>query len=316
MRKYSDMSGPSQHSSKTTPPIKPLSGIQRNSYKASVKTGFQATFEVSKRRKPSRAYQRAVKLGTYQGTFDAWRYEVAPRRTPGGCAYISTLSLDKVSQTGQLVVVRAHRRRALIERFVLVNGQSVGQANFDLHGKYTAPPGTLLKMYYDQEEHLLRFQSKDGEPLPRYTDVDLVSKAASVGYRPLLVLAYSEGLIPTVPDGYLPSLDLQTNTNSGYYIRANRLKTSPFCYSTILFPGGVGTTLLAFRPSEPEKFEYLRFFPYIHEDQTFRLWDVERGVDVPLKRERVVAPWEPQTRRLHLMFFGIRALKVFDRKAC
>ncbi|KAG9043294.1 hypothetical protein FS837_009769 [Tulasnella sp. UAMH 9824] len=114
-----------------------------------------------------------------------------------------------------------------------------------MHYKYKPLPGTLLRMYYDPERHLLRFQTQDGEPLPEYTDIDLMPRAASLGYRPLLVLAHSEGLIPTVP----------------------------------------------------ENFDYLRFFPYIHEDQTLRLWDVERGVDAPLKTKKGVGRWEPQSAK-------------------
>ncbi|KAG8928712.1 hypothetical protein FRC01_005507 [Tulasnella sp. 417] len=296
IRRYSDVPGPSSASSKVPSPTKRTPDVTRESYKVALRDGFQGTLEEFIGRRHFYAYERAVKLGRFQGTYDAWRYEIASHRTPGTCAYISTLSLDKVSQTGQSASTRLLQDRPRIRRHVLVNGQAVGQAHIYLGGKYKGPSGTLFKMYYDPEKHLLRFQTQDGQPLPEYTDIDLISKAASVGYRPLLILAHSEGLIPTVPDGYLPSLDLQTNTKSGYYIRANREATpsSPIYRSTILFPRGLGNTLLAFRLSEPEKFQYLRFFPYIHEDQTLRFWDVERGADAPLKMKKSARPWEPQ----------------------
>lgn len=59
-----------------------------------------------------------------------------------------------------------------------------------------------------------------------------------------------------------------------------------------LLPGTLGKITIIFKLSEPEKFGYLRFFPYIHEDQTIRFWDVERGADAPLKR-RKAGPWDP-----------------------
>ncbi|KAG8930455.1 hypothetical protein FRC01_002737 [Tulasnella sp. 417] len=190
----------------------------------------------------------------------------------------------------------------------------MGSAIIYIHRKYKALPGTLLRMYYDPEKHLLRFQAQDGEPLPKYTDIDLISKAASRGYRPLLTLAHAEGLIPSIPgeapsitlcitttngvqtDGYLPSFDLQTNMKSRYYLRANRDNStpSPRYHDTILFPGTLGITRIGFKLSEPENFEYLRFFPYIHEDQTLRFWDVERGVDAPLKTKDRVGSCEPK----------------------
>ncbi|KAG8971213.1 hypothetical protein FRC05_011407 [Tulasnella sp. 425] len=248
------------------------------------------------------SYERAVKLGRFQGTYDAWRLEVAsPSRIPGTCAYISTLRLDKVIQNGQLVNVTSKGQglRKQMRRFVLVNGHSVGTAYIQFNHKYQAPAGTLLRIYYDPEKHLLRFQTRDGEPLPQNIDTDLISRARWPGYRPLLVLAHSEGLISTIPDGHLPSFDLQTNLNSGYYVRANRTTSSRSTgrrssqyQSTISLPDGLGTTNICFKLSEPEKFEYLRFFPYIHEDQTFRLWDIERGVDAPLS-PKGVGPWDP-----------------------
>lgn len=83
----------------------------------------------------------------------------------------------------------------------------------------------------------------------------------------------------------------------GYYVRANRDadKLSPSYHSTISLPGTLGRIRLEFRLSEPEKFEYLRFFPYIHEGdfETLRLWDVERGVDAPLKMYKDSGSWYP-----------------------
>lgn len=80
-----------------------------------------------------------------------------------------------------------------------MDGQAMGIATAFIDRRYKAPSGTLLRMYYDPEKHLLRFQTQGGEPLPKYTDIDLISKAAWPGYRPLLALAHSEGLIRTVP---------------------------------------------------------------------------------------------------------------------
>ncbi|KAG8937338.1 hypothetical protein FRC00_006891 [Tulasnella sp. 408] len=247
-------------SSKATSPAKSARNVQRFFYKTAVQDGFQGTFEEFSRQMQFHVYERAVKLGRFQGTYDAWRCETAPGRTPG------------------------------------VNGQDVGRVYFSMHYKYTPPPGTLLRMYYDPEKHLLRFQTQDGEPLPEYTDIDLIPRAALSGCRPLLILAHSEGLIPTVPDGYLPSFDLNTNIKSGYYVRANRFCNDPHqSYEpSILLPGAREVIRLKFSLSKPENFDYLRFFPYIHEDQTLRLWDVERGVDAPLKTRNGVQPWEPQ----------------------
>ncbi|KAG8948589.1 hypothetical protein FRC04_009491 [Tulasnella sp. 424] len=222
-----------------------------------------------------------------------------------------------VIQTGQLIDIYPIACSMRMRRSVLVNGHSVGNAYIQLNRKYKVPAGTLLRIYYDPEKHLLRFQTRDGEPFPQNTDIDLISRARCPGYRPLLVLAHSEGLIPTLPgerrylvpyiprtdevqtDGHLPYFDFQTNLNSGYYVLAykntNRRSTgrlSTTYKSTISLPGGLGTTNIGFSLSEPEKFEYLRFFPYIHEDQTFRLWDVERGVDAPLKSRKYLGPWD------------------------
>ncbi|KIO15623.1 hypothetical protein M407DRAFT_34790 [Tulasnella calospora MUT 4182] len=181
-------------------------------------------------------------------------------------------------------------------RPVLVNGEAVGNAIVHLDSKYKAPSGTLLRIYYDPDKHLLCFQTQDGEPLPNYTDIDLISKAGLRGYQPLLVLAHSEGLISALPDGYLPSFDLQTNMKSGYYVRANKIahRLSATYLSTISLPGALKATPFIFRLFKPENYEYLRFFPYIHEDQTLRVWDVERGVNAPVKRGSGCKPWEPQ----------------------
>ncbi|KIO21571.1 hypothetical protein M407DRAFT_28842 [Tulasnella calospora MUT 4182] len=301
IRKYSDIPSPSSDSSKATSPTKYVPNVVRRFYEMAVQDGFQGTFEEFTRRQRFHIYERMVKLGRFKGTYDAWRYENATNRTPGSCPYISTLHLN--AQTEQYVSFSPHNGAMRTRRGVLVNGEAVGIATVIINRKYKAPFGALLNLYYDPEKHLLRFQTQNGEPLPPYTDIDLISKAALRGYKPLLVLAHSEGLISALPDGYLPSFDLQTNMKSGYYIRANRsrcnrlsakLNPSSTYITTISLPGALGTTPIEFRLSEPEKFEYLRFFPYIHEDQTFRFWDVERGVDAPLTTNKGPGPWEPQ----------------------
>ncbi|KAG8928711.1 hypothetical protein FRC01_005506 [Tulasnella sp. 417] len=297
VRKYGDMPVPSisPDSFKVTSSAKSVPGVMYRFYQVSVQDGFQGTFEEFSKGNRFHIYERAVKLGKFKGTFDAWRYEVTLRK-PGNCAYISTLRLPKVSQIGQLAAVTRRESAMVIRRPVLLDGQAVGNATIFINRKYKALPGTLLRMYYDPENHLLRFQAQDGEPLPKYTDIDLISKATSQGYRPLLVLAHAEGLIPSVLDGYLSSFDFRTNIKSGYYLRANRNCTTPTpsYYETISLPGTLGNMGIVFKLSEPENFEHLRFFPYIHEDQTLRFWDVERGVDAPLKTKNGIGQWEPE----------------------
>ncbi|KIO21574.1 hypothetical protein M407DRAFT_125390 [Tulasnella calospora MUT 4182] len=83
VRKYSDMPSPSSDSSKATSPTKYVPGVGRRLYEISVQDGFQGTFEEFTRRQHFHIYERIVKLGRFQGTYDSWRYRIAPHRTPG-----------------------------------------------------------------------------------------------------------------------------------------------------------------------------------------------------------------------------------------
>ncbi|KIO21575.1 hypothetical protein M407DRAFT_125405 [Tulasnella calospora MUT 4182] len=83
IRRYSDIPGLSSDSPKVTSPTKNVPDVLRRFYKIAVQDGFQGSFEEFSRRKHFYAYERSVKLGRFQGTYDAWRYEKAAQRTPG-----------------------------------------------------------------------------------------------------------------------------------------------------------------------------------------------------------------------------------------
>lgn len=110
-----------------------------------------------------------------------------------------------------------------MSREVLVDGKDVGRA--ELYFPPTSvPPGDLLRVYYDRDKGVLRFQTKEGEPLSEATDIDLVAKADQRGIRPLLLLAQAEGLIDKVPSKrkslctYVPPLfaDRQLRSRSSH----------------------------------------------------------------------------------------------------
>lgn len=82
-RQYSDLSGPSSNLANTTPPAKYVPNIRQAFYKICVQNGFEGTFEEFSKRSHFLAYERAVQLGKFQGTYDAWRLE-SRNREPGG----------------------------------------------------------------------------------------------------------------------------------------------------------------------------------------------------------------------------------------
>lgn len=82
-----------------------------------------------------------------------------------------------------------------------MHGKDVGRAEFYFPPD-KVPPGDLLRVYYDRDLGLLRFQTQDGEPLSEATDIDIIAKAHQCGIRPLLLLAQAEGLIDKVPSKY------------------------------------------------------------------------------------------------------------------
>lgn len=83
IRRYSGVPGSLSDSSKVTSPTKHVPNVRRRFYEISVQEGFQGTYEEFSRQSHFHAYERAVKLGKFQGTYDAWRSEIAPNRVPG-----------------------------------------------------------------------------------------------------------------------------------------------------------------------------------------------------------------------------------------
>ncbi|KAG8930454.1 hypothetical protein FRC01_002736 [Tulasnella sp. 417] len=163
-------------------------------------------------------------------------------------------------------------------------------------------------MYYDPDMGLLRFQDEGGEPLSEATDIDLVSKAHHYGIRPLLLLAHAEGLVDKVPSGRLTTLDFQTNLDSGYYIRANIQKTGVY-QPAISLPEASRSFRFRFMLSGPPK-QYVRFFPYVHEDQSLHFWDVERSKDLDVRWGLESRSWRPQEvqKRIPELFKFARSL--------
>lgn len=191
-----------------------------------------------------------------------------------------------------------------------MDGRDVGRAELYFPPS-SVPPGDLLRVYYDRDKGLLRFQTKEGEPLSEATDIDLIAKADQLGIRPLLLLAKAEGLIDKVPSkrvslwisplcvltgscaaGRLTALDFETNINSGFYIRANLQKNGVY-QPAITLPGvsrSFRFRLGLFDSPKP----YIRFFPYIHKDGRLHLWDVERRADLDLRWGVQVNSWGPR----------------------
>lgn len=238
------------------------------------------------------SYKREVQDGRFSGSYDAWALQrLGGNRVPGACAYISTLQLSKIIEAEQHVNIRSRNFRPFISREVLVDGRDVGRAELYFPPS-SVPPGDLLRVYYDRDKGLLRFQTKEGEPLSEATDIDLIAKADQLGIRPLLLLAKAEGLIDKVPTGRLTALDFETNINSGFYIRANLQKNGVY-QPAITLPGvsrSFRFRLGLFDSPKP----YIRFFPYIHKDGRLHLWDVERRADLDLRWGVQVNSWGPR----------------------
>lgn len=238
------------------------------------------------------SYNREVQDGRFSGSYNAWTLQrLGGNRVPGACAYISTLQLSKIIETEEYVNIRSRHYRPFMSREVLVDGKDVGRA--ELYFPPTSvPPGDLLRVYYDRDKGVLRFQTKEGEPLSEATDIDLVAKADQRGIRPLLLLAQAEGLIDKVPTGRLTALNFKTNINSGFYIRANIQKNGMY-QPAISLPGVSRSFRFRLGLLDSPK-PYIRFFPYIHQDGRLHLWDVERSADLDLKWGDQVSSWGPR----------------------
>ncbi|KIO21568.1 hypothetical protein M407DRAFT_28840 [Tulasnella calospora MUT 4182] len=178
-----------------------------------------------------------------------------------------------------------------MSREVLVHGKDVGRAEL-YFPQDSVPPGNLFRLFYDPDMGLLRFQTEDGKPLSETTDIDLVAKAHHSGIRPLLLLAQAEGLVDKVPSGRLTTLDFRTNIDSGFYTRANVQKTGNY-QPSISLPGSRRSFRFRLRLSG-SPIPYIRFFPYIHEDQNLRFWDVERSSDLDVRWGQKPGSWRPE----------------------
>ncbi|KAG9029025.1 hypothetical protein FRB95_005801 [Tulasnella sp. JGI-2019a] len=158
-------------------------------------------------------YEKAVVNG-YVGSYEMWKLSeqlcVVNKRTTGASPYITTLKkLRETPLPEELIRTTVNSTEHLFSRNVVVDNQVVGKARF-----YIAPKGEQVPLkpiwvrpYFDHEAKRLRFQLPDGSD--HAYSKSLTSVAGSVA-RPILYLAYREGLIDLVPDDRLRSLEFDT----------------------------------------------------------------------------------------------------------
>ncbi|KAG9029024.1 hypothetical protein FRB95_005800 [Tulasnella sp. JGI-2019a] len=147
-------------------------------------------------------YEKAVANG-YVGPYEIWKLSKHPsvlhKRTTGASPYITTLKkLERCPLPEELIRTTSDRNRHRFARNVIVENQVVGMAVFHIAPKGEREPWKPIwvRPYFDHEAKHLRFQLPDGSD---HAYSKSLTELANSAARPILYLAYNEGLIDLVP---------------------------------------------------------------------------------------------------------------------
>jgi len=244
------------------------------------------------------SYEEAAQNG-FHGSYSHWWLESphsSTLRKPGTCAFISSLKRVDQPPDDQLIhfLPREWDRDRLginyriplyAHRHVLKDGENWGKQRMTVTVSRASPEATegmWLRPYFNPEDKSLRYQTKDGSDSPYRQS--LTSTNASRTKQSLLRLAVAEGLLERVPARELPSLHFHRTLESGFLVEAavkryKRLSGKASCQAVLRLRTGTSFQFV-FYPDIGPDCEILPYFPYIADDGTLHLWDVDRVSDI------------------------------------